>query len=104
MPNYVLSYHGDGGEMPSDPAAIEAAMAEWGAWYGTMGDALVDGGAPFSTHTAINADGSTDAPAQLTGYTIVKTADAAAAAEIAKGCPVVANGLTVQISECIDMG
>lgn len=106
MPKYVLTYHGEMNmeDMPTEPAAVEAVMAEWGAWYGTMGEGLVDGGAPFGASTAITSDGATDAPAQLTGYTIVDVADMAAATAIAQGCPVLANGHTVQISEAIDMG
>lgn len=106
MPQYVLTYHGEMSmeDMPTDPEAVQAVMAQWGEWYASMGDALVDGGAPFSVSTAVDANGDTAAPGKLTGYTIVNAADMAAAAEIAKGSPVVANGHTVQISECIDMG
>ena len=106
MPNYVLTFHGEMSmdDMPTDPEAVEAVMAKWGAWYGTMGEGLVDGGAPISMSTAIDANGATDAPAQLTGYTIITADDMAAATEIAKGCPVLPNGHTVQISEAIDMG
>ncbi len=104
MPNYVLTYHGEMGGMPEDPAAVEAVMEEWGAWYGSMGDALVDGGAPFGETASIGPDGSTVAnPASLTGYTIIKADDIAGASAIAKGCPVLKNGHTVQISQSIDM-
>ncbi len=105
MPKYVLTYHGVAGPMPSEPTEIEAVMAEWGAWYGTMGDNLVDGGAPFGAHTAVGPGGSSVAsPASLTGYTVVKAADLDAAVSIAQRCPVLANGQTVQISEAVDMG
>jgi len=104
MPNFVLTYHGEMGGMPHDPAAIEAVMAEWGAWYGSMGDALVDGGAPIAQSVSIGPDGSsTSNPASLSGYTIVKSDDIDGAAAIAKGCPVLKNGHTVQISQAIDM-
>ncbi len=104
MTKYVLTYHGGSGEMPTDPAVLEEMMAAWGAWYGSMGDALVDGGNPFSVHTAVGPDGSViEAPAALTGYTVVQTDSMDAAVEIAKGCPVSANGASVQISECLDM-
>ncbi len=105
MSKYVLTYHGEAGAMPSDPGEIETIMAEWGAWYGSMGSGLVDGGAPFGEHSAVAPDGSSsDAPASMTGYTIIDVADMAAAKAIAAGCPVLANGHTVQISEAIDMG
>lgn len=105
MPKYVLTYHGEMSmeDMPTDPEAVQAVMAQWGAWYESIGESLVDGGAPISHSTAVNADGSADAPAKLSGYTIVDCADMAAATAIAQGSPVIANGHTVQISETIDM-
>ena len=79
-------------------------MGEWGAWYESIGAALVDGGAPFGETSAIGPDGSaTAAPASMTGYTIVKADDMAAATSIAQGCPVLKNGHSVQISQSIDM-
>ena len=106
MPKYLLTYHGEMSmeDMPTDPDAIAETMAAWGQWYGSMGDALVDGGAPLSVSSAITSGGATENPAQLTGYTIVECADMAAATTIAEGCPVIPNGHTVQISEAIDMG
>jgi len=104
MPNYVLTFHGEVGPMPDDPAVMEAVMQEWGEWYGSMGDSLIDGGAPFGESTSIGPDGSgTSNPASLTGYTIIKADDVATATAIAKGCPVLKNGHTVQISESVDM-
>ncbi len=104
MPKFVLTYHGEAGGMPTDPAEVEAVMAEWGAWYGSMGESLVDGGAPFGESSAIGPDGSTTvAPASLSGYTVINAADMAGASSIAAGCPVLKNGHTVQISQAIDM-
>ena len=106
MPKYVLTYHGEMNmeDMPSDPEAIAAVMAEWGAWYESMGAGLVDGGAPISMSSAIDSNGSIDAPAKLSGYTIVEAADMAAATAMAQGSPVLKNGHAVQISEAMDMG
>lgn len=103
MPNYVLTFHGEMAPMPTDQAEIDASMAQWGQWYATIGEALVDGGAPFGAHTAINGDGDCDAPASITGYTVVSADDVEGAKKIAAGCPVLAYGHTVQISESIDM-
>jgi len=104
MPNYVMTFHGEMGPMPDDPAVMEAMMQEWGTWYGSIGDALIDGGAPFGETASIGPDGSNAAnPASITGYTIVKADDIAGATAIAKGCPVLKNGHTVQISQTIDM-
>src|SRR5712692_8519769 len=51
MPKYLLAFNGGG--MPETPEEQAAVMAAWGAWYGTLGDAVVDPGAPIgasSTH------------------------------------------------------
>lgn len=106
MTKYVMTFHGEfDGEMPSDPKEMEQVMAAWGAWYGTMGESLVDGGNPFSVQAAIGPDGADVAPpGSLTGYTIVDVASIDAAKTIAKGCPVLEGGGTVQISECLEMG
>jgi hypothetical protein len=105
MTKYVLTYHGGSGEMPTDAAAVDEMMAAWGAWYETIGANLVDGGNPFSGHIAIGADGSSiDNPADsMSGYTILNAADFDAARAIAQGCPVLAMGATIQISEAHDM-
>lgn len=103
MTNYVLTYHGEA-QMPTDPAEIQETMEQWGQWYGMIGDRLVDGGSPFARHWGVGPDGSAvDAPAALSGYTVVQAADQDEAIEIAKGCPVLANGHTVQVSESLDM-
>lgn len=105
MTKYLLTFHGAGmAEFPDDPAEVEKLMGAWGAWYGSMGDALVDGGAPVSGSSAIGPDGSaTESPAGLTGYTIIDVTDEAAATKIAQGCPVLEGGSSVQISALIEM-
>src|SRR5438445_8775485 len=92
MANYVLVYKGGG--MAPTPAEQEKVMADWGQWFGSLGQDLVDGGNPFSGKaTAINSDGSSGtATAALTGYTIIKSDDLNSAAQKAKGCPVLKGG------------
>ena len=104
MTKYVFSYHGDG-EMPSDPAAIEEVMQAWGAWFGGLGDAVVDGGNPFGATRSVASDGLvTDGnAARLTGYSIVNADSLDAAVAMAKGCPVLGGGGSVSVSETIDM-
>ena len=45
MAKFVYVY--TGGQMAETPAAQEEAMQAWGAWFGTLGDAVTDGGNPF---------------------------------------------------------
>lgn len=104
MTNYVLAYRGGDG-MAATPREQERAMAEWGAWFGTLGSALVDGGNPFGPSRTVHPDGSaTDGGvAALAGYSIVSAADLAAASAIAKGCPLLGHGGTVEVYETILM-
>ena len=42
MAKYLFVYHG-GGKGPTTPDEIKAVMDAWGAWFGSMGAAVVDG-------------------------------------------------------------
>jgi hypothetical protein len=98
MANYLLTYHGGG--MPESPEAQAQVMEAWTAWFGRLGDSLVDGGNPTSRSVAISPDGSTmDATSAPTGYSIIKAEDIDAAVAAAKGCPVLAGGAVVVVSE-----
>ena len=80
-------------------------MAAWGAWFGAMGDAVVDGGNPLGEGATVSADGSTAAgrTIDVTGYSIITADSLDAAVTHAKGCPVLESGGTVQVSEAIEM-
>ena len=54
--NYLLVYHG--GSMPESPEEGAKVMQAWTEWFGSIGDALVDGGNPASATKTIGADGS----------------------------------------------
>ena len=43
MTKFVLMFHG--GETPEEPSA--EVMDRWMAWFGELGEAVVDMGAPF---------------------------------------------------------
>jgi hypothetical protein len=90
--------------MAETPQDQETVMARWGAWYGMLGAAVVDGGAPFGASSSMSSSGAGEAASGLGGYTIVTAASMAAAADMAKGCPVIDDGGTVDIYDCIDMG
>jgi hypothetical protein len=100
MANYLLAY--TGGEMAQTDEAREAAMAAWGAWFGKLGPAIVDAGAPFGQSASVSAGGASGAPKTgLTGYSILTADSLDAAAELAKDCPVFANGGNVDVYEAI---
>ena len=104
MSKFVFAYRGGRG-MAATPEAQEKAMAEWGAWFGSLGGNLVDGGSPFGAAITVQPDGgSTDGgSAALTGYSVVDASDLATAAALAKGCPLLADGGTVDVYEALAM-
>ncbi len=103
MAKFVFSYHG-GGE-PSTDEEREKVMAAWMGWFGGLGDAVADPGNPFGPPKTVNSDGSvTDgAPNPTTGYTVVNAADIDAAVNMAKGCPILDDGGSVEVAEAFPM-
>jgi hypothetical protein len=100
MANYLLAYTGGG--MAQTESEREAAMAAWGQWFETLGPAIVDAGNPFGPATAVSTGGADGAAKTgLTGYSILTADSLDAAAELAKGCPVFANGGSVDVYEAI---
>src|SRR5437773_10058310 len=104
MSEFVFAYRGGSGTA-TPREAQERAMAGWGAWFGSLGADLVDGGSPFGAAATVRADGESteDGSAALTGYSIVDAPDLAAAAALAKGCPLLADGGTVDVYEALPM-
>ena len=73
---------------------------------GKLGTAIVDGGAPTGQAKTVNPDGSVadgGGANPLTGYTVVTAADLDAAVALAKGCPILSTGGTIEVAETIDM-
>lgn len=104
MAKFVLVYRGGAGM--AAPEDQQAAMEAWMNWFGTLGDAVVDPGAPFGPSAALSPDGSTGAsgPSELTGYSIVAADSLDEATTKAKGCPVLSDGGTVEIYEALPIG
>jgi hypothetical protein len=100
MANYLLAYKG--GSMAQTDAEREEAMKRWGGWFGGLGQAVVDAGNPFgpSTSVAENGGGS-GASSNLSGYSILTASSLADAAQLAKDCPVIAAGGSVEIYETV---
>ena len=103
MTNYVLAYRG--GAMAATQAEQDAAMAAWGSWFGELGAAVVNAGAPFGPSKTVTSDGSMSDGNQagLSGYSVIDADSLAAATDLAKGCPVLTSGGTVEVYETIDM-
>jgi hypothetical protein len=75
-------------------------MQAWTAWFAKLGDAVVDGGNPASHTRTIAADGSVqDDPSGPSGYSIIQADSLDQAVALAKGCPVLQGGASIQVVE-----
>ena len=102
MGKFVFVYRG--GAAPTSEAEGAKVMEAWMGWFGALGAAVLDGGNPFGASTAVASDGSiTAATAGLGGYSIVSADNLSTAATLAKGCPVLVAGGSVEVYEAHDM-
>ncbi len=104
MAKYLLIYHG--GKPATDPAERKAAMDAWGAWFGGLGAAVIDGGNPTGASATVRADGSlvTGGGANpVSGYSLISASNLEDAHAKARGCPLLKTGGTIEIAEAFDM-
>ena len=81
-------------------------MHAWTTWYGDLVAAIVDGSNPFGPSASVAADGSVrpDGASRLTGYTILQADSRAATTGMAKGCPVLRSGGSMEVYEAFQVG
>jgi hypothetical protein len=102
MAKYLLVYYG--GRMETDPKMVEKSMATWMKWFGELGQAVVDGGAPTQPGKIVSKSGVKSAGAKpVSGYTILQAKSLNAATALAKGCPVIAEGGQVAVYPLMPM-
>jgi hypothetical protein len=104
---YLLLYRGPATPMEDfTPEQSAEQMKAWGDWMGRVGSALVDGGAPFGQRTAVSDDGTSPAPSDLNGYTIVEAASADGARALTDGHPFLSEGkgrFIIEVFELVPM-
>lgn len=104
MAKYLFVYHG--GSMPESQEEVAKVMDAWGKWFGSMGNAVVDGGNPVGASSTVQSDGSVAANGganPASGYSLIEASSVDAALGHAKNCPVLASGGSVEVAEAIDM-
>jgi hypothetical protein len=107
MSKFLYLYRGPATPMEEfTPEQSAEQMQAWGQWLGRVGSALVDGGAPFGARSALADDGTSPAPGDLNGYTIVETDSLDAARALLDGHPFLAEGkgrFAVEVFELVPM-
>ena len=100
MANYLLAYHGGG--MPATEELRKKSLADWGAWFGRLGTAVVDAGNPSAKAKTIGKGGAVSdggGANPVTGYSVIKADSLDAAIQLAKGCPIIQDGGSVEVCE-----
>jgi YCII-related domain len=99
MSKYVLAFRGQPGR---DPAQGEDEA--WGAWFGQLGATIVDIGNRVGHVERVEAQRGGDAAKEtLTGYVLIEAADINSAVNVARGCPGLKSGVSVEVAETIPM-
>lgn len=103
MPKFVFAYHG--GAKPESEEDVAKVMGAWKAWMGAMGDAIIDMGNPVGMSKTVSSSGVADDGGSnpLGGYTLVSADTIDKAVELAKGCPIIESGGSVEVAEAIEI-
>ena len=103
MAKYIFAYHGGG--MAETEAEQAKIMEAWGAWMGSLGAALVDGGARTASSTTVTTTGVTDdgGANPISGYSLYEADDVEAAIKAAQGCPILDAGGSVEVAALMEM-
>jgi hypothetical protein len=103
MGKYLLAYRG--GAMARTEAEQQAQMAAWGDWFGKLGSAVSDMGAPFAGSAAVSSSGAVNdgVTSGLSGYSVVEADSLSAATDYAKECPLLSDGGAIDVYEAHSM-
>jgi hypothetical protein len=95
MAKYVFSYR-----VPSGYAPHAGTAAEWQAWFGEMGPALVSIGHAVTDYASLGEVGGSGS--RMIGYSVVSAEDMDAALALAKDCPALRVGGGVEVGPVLE--
>jgi hypothetical protein len=103
MTQYVIVYLG--GDQPSSPEEGERHFAKYMDWLTSLGDSAVSPANPLKNTSTVNPDGTVTAggASTMSGYTIIEADSMEGALAIAKACPFLDIGGSLEVSELLEM-
>ena len=103
MPQYVMVYLG--GDQPSSPEEGKQHFSKYMNWLSSLGDAAVSPANPLKDTSTVHSDGSvtTGGTTSMSGFTIIEAETMEAALSIAKDCPFLDIGGSIEVSELMQM-
>ena len=103
MPKYVIVYLG--GNQPSSLEEGQRQFSKYMDWLSSLGDSAVSPANPLNNTSTVNPDGTvtTGGTTSMSGYTIIETDSMESALSIAKACPFLEIGGSLEVSELAEM-
>ena len=103
MAQYAIVYLG--GNQPSSPEEGKQHFVKYKEWLTSLGASVVSPMNPFKNTSTVNSDGTvtTGGITAMSGYTIVEAESIEAALEMAKACPFLDIGGSLEVSELVQM-
>ena len=96
MAKYVFSYR-----VPSGYAPGAGTAAEWQAWFGGLGSALVSIGHAVTDYASLGEVGGSGS--RMVAYSVVSAEDMDSALALAKDCPVMRVGGGVEVGPVMEV-
>jgi hypothetical protein len=80
-------------------------MSKYMNWLSSLGDSAVSPANPFKNTSTVNSDGSVASGGEtsMSGFTIIKADSMGSALSIAKSCPFLETGGSLEVSELMQM-
>ena len=103
MAQYMITYLG--GDQPSSPEEGKQHFSKYMEWLASLGDAAVSPANPIKNTSTVNPDGtvSTGGTTSMSGFTTVEADSMDAALLMAKACPFLDIGGSLEVSELMQM-
>ncbi len=103
MPQYVIVYLG--GDQPSSPEEGKQHFAKYMDWIASLGASAVSPANPLKDTSTVNSDGSitNSGTSTMSGFTIIEVDSRDEALSIAKKCPFLDVGGSLEVSELMQM-
>ena len=103
MAQYIITYLG--GDQPSSPEEGKQHFAKYKEWLSSLGDSAVSPANPLKDTNTVNSDRTvtTGSTTSMSGFTIIKADSMEAALLIAKACPFLDIGGSLEVSELMQM-
>jgi len=103
MAQYIITYLG--GDQPSNPEEGKKHFTKYKNWLFSLGDSAVSPANPLKDTKTVNSDGTVTpgSTTSMSGFTVIEVDSMDKALEIAKACPFLDIGGSLEVSELMQM-